>query len=353
SGIHMSDFAIVVPVGHYDPRLATALNSLQMQDVAMNVVLMDASADPRTTEVADKFDELFWKRCHEPDEGQADAIGKGWETAPGKYVGWLNADDALLPGALNKVQAAFETEQSTQVVTGQSTIVDSGERFTGFHRSVKPVSPDLLRGNTISQPSCFVRREALQVVGGIDRTLHYTMDWDLWIRLYEAGVSFHHIDAPLSRVLMGAETKTAEFTRKRRNEIWKLARRNHSRFTALKTTTGFLLEHLKAASPVIKPLISGLFPVADDRLYFEASHCETVPLLNLAQDKPESIIIQWQSLTPGAKLEYTVNGVTCPVQQAQNEHRISLRQEISMKAVLELEIRCAFGRAQLAWLKLQ
>ena len=44
--------------------------------------------------------------------------------------------------------------------------------------------PLLLIENPISQMAVFVRKDALHAVGPLRTDLHYTMDYDLWLRLY-------------------------------------------------------------------------------------------------------------------------------------------------------------------------
>lgn len=349
----MNDFAIVVPVGQYDPRLEIALKSLEVQDVQVEVALMDASNDPRTVALANRFDGILSKRFHQPDRGQADAIGTGWDEVSGRYLRWLNADDALMPGALEKVLSVFESDAAPDVVTGQSTIVDEKGRTTGFHRTAQPASRLLLRGNTLSQPSCFVKREAIESIGGIGRTLHYTMDWDLWMRLYQAGLSFSHLDQPLSCVLMGEDTKTAQFTESRRREIWHLVRRNHSRLTAAKTMTGFMLEHLKAGSASAAKIVTSLFPAADDSICLPEDETLEVPLLNMSPARPQQIIIQWRSCAPDTNIEYSLAGA--PVDgtpQSADQARIDVPADLKDAHRIDLGIRCLSGQAKLDWIEI-
>ena len=47
----------------------------------------------------------------EPDEGQADALNKGFAKANGEWLFWLNADDVLLPGALKRIVRLFDCSE--------------------------------------------------------------------------------------------------------------------------------------------------------------------------------------------------------------------------------------------------
>ena len=58
------------------------------------------------------------------------------------------------------------------------------------------------------QPAVFLRREIVAEVGGLDRTLHYAMDYDLWIRLVGAGARFAYLDDELALAVVHPAAKT-------------------------------------------------------------------------------------------------------------------------------------------------
>jgi hypothetical protein len=144
---------------------------------------------------------------------------KGWEATGGNLLGWLNADDVLAPGALRHAADAFRQEPSRDVVYGHSLICDDDDFVTGYHWNVMPPGEQILSTCCISQPSCFFKRAALEAVGGLNRDLHYTMDWDLWIRLYKSGASFHMVEQVRSLVLWSKDAKTGGFGHARRSEL--------------------------------------------------------------------------------------------------------------------------------------
>lgn len=237
-------FCIVVPVGAYHPMLRDSFASLRAQTVPLEVALMDASGDPRVAEVADTFDGLFTHRHHGPDDGQTDAIMSGWARLDGDILGWLNADDMLLPDALERAALAFRRNPEAGVVYGESQIVSEDGAFSGFHWNVGPPGDTLLTNCNISQPSCFFRREAYDDAGGLDPTLHYTMDWDLWVRLYRSGARFHCIDEVLSSVLWCKDTKTGGFGRSRREELARIIAKHPSPLERLRSHIGFSKHHI-------------------------------------------------------------------------------------------------------------
>ncbi len=64
-------------------------------------IIIDGGSTDGTVEILKKYPHLKW--ISEPDEGQSDALNKGFKKAEGDIIGWLNSDDVYLPGTFNKV----------------------------------------------------------------------------------------------------------------------------------------------------------------------------------------------------------------------------------------------------------
>ncbi|HLJ63044.1 MAG TPA: glycosyltransferase, partial [Stellaceae bacterium] len=204
------------------------------------IALLDASNEPLVADWAEKYAPLIAYRYHRKhDEGQAAAIQEGWDHTRGTFVGWLNADDYLLPGALARVKSVFEADPTIDVVYGHATYVDKEGAFERYFPAITSQIGTLLCGNPICQPACFMRRQAMERVGGLDRTLHYTMDWDLWLRLYRAGCRFFMLDEPLAVVCDRRDAKTNTGGKRRMREIRACLRYNPSAVSRMKTMTDF------------------------------------------------------------------------------------------------------------------
>lgn len=237
-------FACAVPVGAWHDLLPKTFESLAHQSEPLEVALLDASRDPRVAEAADASGIKFAYRRSGPDSGQAAAIAEGWRETRADIVFWLNADDRLTRDALSLVAEAYASSEPPDVVFGNSDFIDKTGAVSGYHDQVADATDLLLRSNTISQPSCFARREAVQSAGGVDESLHYVMDWDLWTRLYLSGARFHRLEHTLSQVYMGDDTKTGLVSRRRLLEVFALVDRNAGSWAALKSTLSLCAETL-------------------------------------------------------------------------------------------------------------
>jgi glycosyltransferase involved in cell wall biosynthesis len=161
----------------------------QQGDFELEYLVIDGGSKDGTLDILRKYqDRITW--VSEPDTGQSDAINKGLRQATGNVVGWLNSDDVLLPGALARVAAVFRDRPDVEWLHGRCEIIDAQDRI--IRRWVSAYKDwcsrhysysRLLTENFISQMTVFWRRSVLKEVGYLDRSLHMTMDYDLWLRL--------------------------------------------------------------------------------------------------------------------------------------------------------------------------
>jgi glycosyltransferase involved in cell wall biosynthesis len=224
--ITMLNFSLVIPNFNQSHFLPSALESLRYQSVPFHLAVMDGGSTDNFSEVLRKYADITAYCRSAADEGQAAAIREGFDRVPGEIVSWLNADDYYFPGALDRVAACFEANPNLDVVYGDAIHVTADGFFLSYFPSIQEFNArDLTRNDFICQPACFVRRSAYERVGGVDTSLMYTMDWDLWCRLACAGAKFHYLHETLAAVRYYPGTKTLSGNWKRYLEIWRIDRK--------------------------------------------------------------------------------------------------------------------------------
>jgi hypothetical protein len=143
----------------------------------------------------------------EPDDGQAQAINKGFGLATGAWLGWLNADDALTPRSAELAMAAATRRPSAGWIYGKCEIHEGSER--SIYAPPPRVGPRAVREkNPLAQPGTLVARWALERVGPLDEQLDLVMDFDLWLRLIDAGVPALYVPEILAVFEIHADSKT-------------------------------------------------------------------------------------------------------------------------------------------------
>ena len=195
---------------------------------------------------------------HGPDAGQASAIQEGWDRLSGDVVCWLNADDYLLPGSLDAVEQVFASRPDVDVVYGDAIFVGRGGEFISYFPAISENISDIVAGCSISQPACFVRREAVAKIGGLNEKLQYIMDWDLWIRLYLSGARFVYLKRPLAAARMYPETKTASGGMVRFREIRTHLRTHAGLIKSVKSMIGCLSDSTTANAALWQKVLRGI-----------------------------------------------------------------------------------------------
>lgn len=119
-----------------------------------------------------------------PDKGIADAMNKGLSLATGDIIAFLHSDDFYSDkDVLERVSRVFSKYPEMDWLTGGIHYVNSSGQIIRTY-SVRCWSyKKLLRGNILFHPATFVRKKAIESVGGFDNSLNFSMDYDLWLKL--------------------------------------------------------------------------------------------------------------------------------------------------------------------------
>jgi hypothetical protein len=218
--------SIVTPSLNQGQWLEESIRSVLAQDYPrIEYLVMDGGSTDGSLDVLRKYQDRVPFRTG-PDGGQSRALRTAYEHLTGEILGWVNADDAYLPGAVATAVRALTAEPWLGMVYGNAEFIDPDGRALGPAVHIAPVGvadPLLRLGDCIVQPAAFFRRTAYEAVGGLDASLHWTMDYDLWLRLARQFPS-RHLPETLAKVRLMPATKTASGGWKRMAEVERVAR---------------------------------------------------------------------------------------------------------------------------------
>jgi len=203
--------SIVTPTLNRARFLEGAIKSVVTQDYPrLEYIVIDGGSEDGSTEIIRQYEQriAFW--CSEKDNGQADALAKGFRRSKGEVLNWLNSDDRLLPGALFAVADAYRRHGPSLIAGNTIISYDSGRRTQvlrsaglSFENAIKSWREKC----TYCQPSVFFPRTAYEEVGGIRTDCEYVMDWDLIFRLLMKW-RVVYIDHALSHIYLHKSCKT-------------------------------------------------------------------------------------------------------------------------------------------------
>ena len=181
----MLSISIVTPAYNHAQHLPEAIESVLSQSYCpLEYWVIDGGSADQTRSILQSYaGRLRW--ISEPDRGQTDAIMKGFQRTEGEIIAWLNADDRYRPGTLEAVSQFFVKHPQVALVYGDAHFIDSAGRDLG--RSAQVETFNYRRLLTVSdfiiQPAAFFRRSAYEAVCGLDASLSWSMDYDLWLKI--------------------------------------------------------------------------------------------------------------------------------------------------------------------------
>ena len=203
------------------------IRSVVSQDYPrVEYLVVDGGSTDDTLAVLGRFDgALRW--ISEPDRGQGAAINKGFRLTSGDIVAWVNSDDVYEPHAISAAVEYLRQHPDTALVYGDATHVDAFGKEIGPCAYVGPADVDRLihESDYIVQPAAFFRRSAFEAVGGLDESLHWGMDYDLWLKIARR-FPIAYLPRKLARYRLTGENKTALGRFDRFEEIERIGRRH-------------------------------------------------------------------------------------------------------------------------------
>ena len=179
----MEKISIVTPVLNQGRYLSEAIESVMAQDdPCFEHIVIDGGSTDQTLDVLKQYPHLRW--ISEQDDGQSDAVNKGFQMATGTIFGEINADDYYERKAFAAVRRAF-ADPDVHAVAGGCHFVDAGGQFLNTWPGRGLTHEDAFRflQRPIPHPSVFYRSWLWKKVGGLATGVRFAPDLDLWLRL--------------------------------------------------------------------------------------------------------------------------------------------------------------------------
>jgi glycosyltransferase involved in cell wall biosynthesis len=185
--------SIVTPSFNQGPFLESCIQSILAQRYPqLQYVIVDGGSSDDSVDIIKKYSKHLHYWCSEKDDGQYDAINKGFRVCTGEIMAWLNSDDMYYPWALKTVASVMAELPHVQWLT---TLSPGGWDINGFSSGVSRLpgvsrhaflDGALIPGDRngygcIQQESTFWRRSLwLKCGAAIPGTATLAGDFELW-----------------------------------------------------------------------------------------------------------------------------------------------------------------------------
>lgn len=173
---------------HY---IEASLRSVLDQDYPdLELIVIDGGSTDGTLAVIERYRDRIAHFVSERDDGQYHAIQKGFDRATGEVLCWLNADDMHFSWSLSVVGEVFAEQQEVDWITGLPSFLNRRGQLTSVYGAMASYPREYVAngwfnrdlGGFLQQESMFWRRSLWVKAGGLDLSLRYAADFELWTR---------------------------------------------------------------------------------------------------------------------------------------------------------------------------
>lgn len=221
--------SIIVPAYNPGAYIEETIRSIINQDYPnKELIIIDGGSTDNTVNIIKKYERYIKYWVSEKDEGQADAINKGFERATGDYIAWMNSDDIYYKDAFKKIFLVPGIEQYDFIHGGVRVGKHSGNGvYYGYNKKKKLRLYNLLHffysvDYIIPSQSVFVKRDFLKEhnIGFLNKDCHYCMDMEWYCRIALANAKQFEYSEALSFFRVNNTTKTgSQYSRMQREAI--------------------------------------------------------------------------------------------------------------------------------------
>lgn len=177
--------SIVTPSYNQADYLEQTIRSVLAQDYPdIEYLIVDGGSTDGTLDIIKKYEDRLAWWVSEKDQGQTDAINKGFGRAKGEVLAWINSDDTYEPGAVRAAVEYLRAHPEVGMVYGDCNFINESGRVIGKFNAAQTSYRLLRQGYAhIPQQTMFFRTELWRQVGPLDPSFYFAMDYDLWTRL--------------------------------------------------------------------------------------------------------------------------------------------------------------------------
>ena len=222
--LDIQTFSVVTPLYNQGQFIAETIETVLFQEgnFFIDYIIMDGGSTDNTLEVIKKYDSLITKhklpiKCRgityrwfsEKDNGQADAINKGFKLARGNILSFLNSDDLYEKCTFEKVLKQFNKHKDLDVIYGNAFYIDKNSNITGLYSSRDINVYDIFEYCFICQPTLFMKNKVFTNVGPFNIRINNSFDYEFWLKIYKQNkYKFLFLRDVLSSSRMYTENKT-------------------------------------------------------------------------------------------------------------------------------------------------
>jgi glycosyltransferase involved in cell wall biosynthesis len=186
--------SIVTPSYNQAQYLEETIRSVLLQGYPnLEYIIMDGGSTDKSIDVIKKYESFLAYWVSEPDEGQSNAVNKGFALATGELVGWQNSDDFYAKDAFYEASISAIKFQEIDLFHGTMYSIDHKGNIVRQARTSELSPLKMLPWSTVYNQTTFFRKASIRPHHFLNESLHHCMDLDLFWRFILENKRFMYV----------------------------------------------------------------------------------------------------------------------------------------------------------------
>lgn len=206
----MKKLSVITVTFNAEQTLERTLRSVYLQSYQyIEHIIIDGKSTDNTVDLIQKHESDIIKWISEPDKGLYDAMNKGIKMATGEYLCFLNAGDTFFTE--NTVELIMESVNSTDIIYGETAIVDDNGKFLHMRRLRTPAKltwKSFKQGMLVCHQAFIIKRA---IAEPYDLSYNFSSDFDWSIRMLKKANSIFNSHLILVNYLNEGMTTTNRY----------------------------------------------------------------------------------------------------------------------------------------------
>jgi glycosyltransferase involved in cell wall biosynthesis len=202
----LPEVSVIIPVFNGEQTIKRALDSVMAQAFSsLEIIVVDDASSDRTVDLVAQYrdDRLTTIRSAE-NRGAGAARNNGIAAARGRWIAFLDADDAWKPAKLERQIGLLERSRESVAGCATGYHLEKSGRKQAINLKLTPEQfrRDILFGCTISPGSTLVvNRYVFDEIGGFDESFRRLEDWD-WLLRFSERYDMEFVPEPLAEIYL-------------------------------------------------------------------------------------------------------------------------------------------------------
>lgn len=174
--------SIITPSFNQAKYLEQTIQSVLSQNYSnIEYIVIDGGSTDGSVDIIKKYQDKIKYWLSEQDQGQTEAINKGFAKAQGEILAWINSDDSYNPNTVSEAVQYLIENPDVGMVYADCNFIDENGNVIGKFNAKQTDYKKLQQGSVhIPQQTMFFRKRYWTP---LDTSFYFAMDYDLWTRI--------------------------------------------------------------------------------------------------------------------------------------------------------------------------